>query len=270
LLLCTRKHLHSTGLITGRKEESSQIKHLVYLYMDCTSVRSLVSEKRAVIFDLFHTLTAPEVVSPNGQPTSEILGLDRRRWNAQLMEKSKDRLRGLEKDPYEIIAKLAHAIDPDLSEDIIRRATQNRIARFEDALLKIPESTQIVIKQLKQQGLKVALVSNADVIECAAWNRSPVAPFFDVALFSCEVGLVKPDVEIYELCLQKLNEKPEDCLFVGDGGSNEFVGAKLAGLTTIMTTYIAETLWPHKLDAIKEHADWVIKHLHELVDDCER
>lgn len=230
-----------------------------------SNIKSIVASKKAIIFDLFHTLTAPEIVAPYGLSTSKILGLDVIRWNEQLMEKSTERLRGLKKDPYEIMSELAHAINPEISEELIHKAVQNRLTRFRDALVKMPERTQDVIKSLKLQNLKVALVSNADVLECAAWNDSPVASYFDVVLFSCFVGLVKPEVEIYQLCLQQLHEKPEDCLFVGDGGSHEFEGAKQAGLATIMYTGIVETLWPHKLNDIMVNADYVIRDLGDLV-----
>lgn len=230
-----------------------------------SNLKSIVASKKAIIFDLFHTLTAPEIVAPHGLSTSKILGIDTLRWNEQLMEKSTERLRGLKKDPYEIMSELAHAINPDISEDLIHKAVQNRLTRFRDALVKMPERTQEVIKLLKQQNQKVALVSNADVLECAAWNDSPVAPYFDIVLFSCFVGLVKPEIEIYQLCLRKLHENPEDCLFVGDGGSHEFEGAKQAGLSTIMYTDIVKNLWPHKLNDIMVHADYVINDLGELV-----
>jgi len=84
--------------------------------------------------------------------------------------------------------------------------------RFEKALVNMPESSLITVKQLKHMGKKIALVSNADVIESAAWKQSPVSHYFDVVLFSCDVGFVKREVEIYELCLQQLQERPEDCV----------------------------------------------------------
>jgi putative hydrolase of the HAD superfamily len=41
----------------------------------------------------------------------------------------------------------------------------------------------------------------------------------------------KPDREIYSLACNRMGVQPEACIFVGDGGSNEFAGADDAGLS---------------------------------------
>jgi HAD superfamily hydrolase (TIGR01509 family) len=43
---------------------------------------------------------------------------------------------------------------------------------------------------------------------------------FDKKIFSCEVGVIKPDHEIYKTCLNALNIPAEDCLFVDDALEN--------------------------------------------------
>lgn len=221
--------------------------------------------KRAVIFDLYHTLTATEVTSPNGLSTATILGIDRKVWTEHLMEKSRDRLTGKISDAYTIIRDLALLIDPSIPEELIRQAVQHRSGRFEESLELMPATSVAAIKALKASGKKVALLSNADIMETKGWAKCPGAPFFDVVVFSCEVGYMKPDREIYQICLDKLGETPEDCVFVGDGGSNEFLGAKGLGLSTIMVTGIAKKLWPEKLPAIEKHADYIIESVSELI-----
>ncbi len=43
---------------------------------------------------------------------------------------------------------------------------------------------------------------------------------FDELVFSNEVGLVKPDREIYKLIMQRMNTCPEECIFVDDSQEN--------------------------------------------------
>jgi putative hydrolase of the HAD superfamily len=224
-----------------------------------------LKSKNAVIFDLYHTLTATEVTSPKGLSTAAVLGIDRKIWNEHLMEKSRERLTGKINDSYTIIRELAHSIDPSISDELIKQAVQHRSARFEESLELMPVDSINAIKALKESGKKVALLSNADVMETKGWTKCPGAPYFDVVVFSCEVGYMKPDREIYELCLKELGEEPENCVFVGDGGSNEFIGAKALGIQTIMVTGIARILWPEKLPQIEKYADYVVESVMDLV-----
>jgi putative hydrolase of the HAD superfamily len=160
---------------------------------------------------------------------------------------------------------MAHAIDPTIPEELIRQAVRHRTMRFEEALRLMPQTNVTTIQRLKASGKKLALLSNADKMEMAGWAKSPVVPFFDVVIFSCEAGCMKPDRQIYEICLEKLGESPDRCVFVGDGGSNEFVGAKASGLSVVMVTGIVKHLWPERLPAIQKNADYVIEDISELL-----
>ena len=88
--------------------------------------------------------------------------------------------------------------------------------------------------------------------------------YFDDAVFSCNVGLLKPDKQIYELAMKRLNVLPEQCLFVGDGGSNELCGAKSANIRTIFSEML-ETKSIEQMTTIIQYADYHIKHMNELL-----
>jgi putative hydrolase of the HAD superfamily len=231
-------------------------------------VAGLVESKRAVIFDLFHTLTAVESSWAESRPTtSELLGVSKEAWHQQLLEKSRERLVGEVKDPFEIIRGMAHAIDPEMPEDLIEKAVRNRIERFAAALTDIPEKNLSVLGQLRDMGKRIGLISNADAMEVAAWNRCPLKPLTDSAIISCEAGYAKPEREIYEICLRELEASPEDCVFVGDGGSNELEGAKRLGIACILVTGIIKEIWPERIAERRRHADFVIVSLDELLRD---
>ena len=53
-------------------------------------------------------------------------------------------------------------------------------------------------------------------------------------VFSCSVGLKKPDPRIYAAACRKLNVEPADCLYVGDGSDLELTGALKAGMTPVL------------------------------------
>lgn len=229
------------------------------------SLKNLIASKSAFLFDLFHTLTSIEQTSPDMHRAPDILGIDRKKWTEQLLNNSMERLTGKIKDPYTIIERLAHSVDPNIPDELIRKATERRIELFRKAIIDMPKSSIDTIIYLKNKNLKIALISNADALERKAWDSSPIAKYFDVVVFSCDVGYVKPERQIYEIALKGLNEVGSNCVFVGDGGSNEFYGAKNMGMTTIMVKGIVEKLWPEKLTSQMEYADYIINDVSELM-----
>ena len=109
----------------------------------------------------------------------------------------------------------------------------------------------------------MGLISNADVIDCKYWNQSPLCQYFNDAVFSCRVELLKPDRQIYELAMQRLNVAPRQCLFIGDGGSNELCGAKSAGMKTVFSEML-ETKTHEQRKNILKNADYHVSHIKEL------
>lgn len=234
--------------------------------METKAVADIVRTKKAVIFDLFHTLTSRESTWGDGRPyTHQMLGVTKEAWNDQLVKFSRDRLTGAQTDSISIIRDMARAIDPSITDDVIAAATNNRIARFADSLLHMPSETSSVLGALKSGGKRVGLISNADMMEVAAWKDCPVANMFDSTVFSCHAGCVKPEPEIYQLSLKELGVGPGDAMFVGDGGCNELAGARSLGITTVMITGVIREIWPELIPERLLHADYVIEKLTELI-----
>lgn len=63
--------------------------------------------------------------------------------------------------------------------------------------------------------------------------------FFDDLIWSCEVGVNKPDSGIYEYCLEQIDIQPEECLFVDDSTSN-VKGAKNVGMNAFLFKSFAQ------------------------------
>ena len=216
---------------------------------------------QGVIFDLFHTLTGLESEWSDLPWTSDVLGIDRGRWDELLTARSRWRLTGEEKDPYRILSALALEVDPTISEDRIREALRIRIQRFRDSLLRVPGKNVEALRRLRAAGFRLGLISNADVMEIAAWPDCPLAGLFDAEVFSCLVGSVKPEPAIYKGCLSTLGLTPEECFFVGDGGSQELLGAKEVGMPTVFVSGVIAELWPERvqqrLSLCDHHVEWM-------------
>lgn len=94
-----------------------------------------------------------------------------------------------------------------------------------------------LLQTLKKQDIKIGLISNCFSEEVKVIQESCLFPYFDAPILSYEVGYYKPDKEIFELCIQQLDVLPKECLYVGDGGSNELEGASSCGMNALQAVW---------------------------------
>jgi putative hydrolase of the HAD superfamily len=215
-----------------------------------------VQKFTTVIFDLFNTLiSVGEVPESVGRFTADIFGFDHEQWNAACFSNAHEICQPT--DHEQVLLKLATSIDPGISRDLVRQAAEHRQRRFDYALRQVGRDILEVIQQMKAGGIRLALVSNASTAEVAAWSESPLAELFDAAIFSCECGFKKPDVRIYRHALEVTGSGEKQSLFIGDGGSNEFVGAHQSGLRTVLTTHFSR---PHRVAKVRQQQADVIHH----------
>ena len=220
---------------------------------------------KGVIFDLFHTLTGPESEWSDLPWTADVLGIDRRLWNDLLTQHSRWRLAGEQTDPYLIVSTLARQADPSIAEAAIRKALEIRTQRFRDSFSRIPPENVNTLRRLRAAGFKLGLISNADVMEAAPWSSSPLAGLFDGEIFSCAVRCVKPEPEIFEACLQTLGLSGDECLYVGDGGSDELAGARTAGMSPVFMSEVMAELWPERIPERLAQCDHHIRSIPEVL-----
>jgi putative hydrolase of the HAD superfamily len=86
------------------------------------------------------------------------------------------------------------------------------------------------LERLKSQGLKLAVVSNAEGQVASDAKDFGLAPFFDTIVDSHVVGVAKPDPRIFQIALQRLGVSPQEVRFAGDIYSIDVVGARAAGI----------------------------------------
>lgn len=85
----------------------------------------------------------------------------------------------------------------------------------------------------KKADYKIAMISNVGqgFLE-SMFDKKPAKHYFDAIILSSDVGLVKPDKRIYELCAQRLEIPIEECVFTDDLEKNT-KGAVDAGMQAI-------------------------------------
>ncbi len=77
-----------------------------------------------------------------------------------------------------------------------------------------------LVAELKEAGYRLFLLSNASTAQHRYWPLFPVSRYFDGKLISCDVKVVKPMREIYQIFTDRFLLDPEECLFIDDAPAN--------------------------------------------------
>ena len=91
--------------------------------------------------------------------------------------------------------------------------------------------TEVLIQDLKAAGYNLYVLSNMASEFIEFLRRKPVYANFDGDVVSCEVGVIKPQPEIYDLLLSKFALEPEQTMFIDDRAENVIAAAK-KGIST--------------------------------------
>lgn len=102
-----------------------------------------------------------------------------------------------------------------------------------DICMKPIEGAQEFCKNVRDKGYNVYVLSNACNKFHEYFPRNYDVEFFDGIMVSSDVHMIKPDVRIYELLLDKYNLKAEECLFIDDREEN-VEGARKAGMNAVV------------------------------------
>jgi HAD superfamily hydrolase (TIGR01509 family) len=98
----------------------------------------------------------------------------------------------------------------------------------------IPSDVIPALERLKTLGLRIAVVSNSNGTLCAHFERIGLSRSVDCVVDSAEVGIEKPDPEIFERTLARLGARRETTVHVGDLYNVDVVGARAAGLRAVL------------------------------------
>lgn len=82
------------------------------------------------------------------------------------------------------------------------------------------EAVYKLVKQLKEKGYKLAVLSNTIDLHTTINRRLGIYDDFPVQILSNEVKLIKPGKEIFLLTSKKLQTKPEETIFIDDNLEN--------------------------------------------------
>lgn len=144
---------------------------------------------------------------------------------------------------YELWEAILENLGIPENSNLIKELTELR-EYFVATRWRLYDKAILVLSTLKKK-YKLALVSNCFVGLSDVLRALNLTDFFDEIILSYEVGVRKPDRRIYLETLQRLELRPEECVFVSDT-IRDLEGAREVGLKTVLirqgkcTTYEAK------------------------------
>jgi putative hydrolase of the HAD superfamily len=191
---------------------------------------------KAVIFDLFGTIidnfsraeyesVLAEMAAILDTPFSDF----QRLWLGSFAQ----RTTGVHANQYDSIKYICGELGIKATKEQIEQAFQVRLEYTKRSVKPRPEALE-VLGQLKKDGYKIGLISDCTGEIPMVWGNTPFVPFFNVTVFSCVARVKKPDPRIYHMATESLGVKAQDCLYIGDGSSQELTGARQVGMTPVL------------------------------------
>jgi putative hydrolase of the HAD superfamily len=95
------------------------------------------------------------------------------------------------------------------------------------------------LRRARAEGIRTGLISNS--MGAGRYDRSLFPELFDAVVISGEVGLHKPQPEIFMLGCERVGLAPPDCVFVDDLREN-CEGAEAVGMTAVLHRGAESTL----------------------------
>jgi len=188
---------------------------------------------QAIVFDLFGTLVHQFPLDRFQGSLAEMasaIGFDYQTFfDAWTKETSFKRQTGGFVSFREELQWICESKGIDVSAENMERAIQLRCSFTKSVLTPRSDSIQ-TINHLKKSGYLIGLISDCSCEVPELWSETPFRGHFDATVFSCLVKTKKPDANIYLIACDRLGVKPSECIYIGDGFSQELQGAALVGM----------------------------------------
>ncbi len=223
---------------------------------------------KAIIFDLYGTLVgnySRQAYDTTQEQMAEILNVPYPKFWQTMGATFKDRTlssnRSFEDNIVEVCRRLKAKVDQTQIEQTV--ALNYEFTR--NSIIPEPETLE-ALDLLKDNGFHIGLITNCNVNVLLLFPESPLAQYIDVPVFSCEEQIKKPSRRIYEIASERLNVKPQECLYVGDGSGEELTGAAAVGMRPILKRADLTDVYDPRRPEVENWQGIAIDEIAELCD----
>ncbi|MBI2217564.1 MAG: HAD family hydrolase [Candidatus Rokubacteria bacterium] len=142
------------------------------------------------------------------------------------------------------VKAILDAVEPDLDARLSASARRALVDAYARPALIVPPAVDdgalVALETLCGRGYTLAVVSNTMRTPGATLrqilDRFRLLGCFKHTTFSDEVGVRKPDPEIFHLTLRAVGAEPQEAVHVGDDGILDVQGARSAGMRVVQVT----------------------------------
>ena len=185
---------------------------------------------KVVVFDLFETLVSEfDAGHPSITEVAQTLQLPVEDFQREYVNHRPARCTG-QLDYAASLRYIVGKLGGKSPESTIKTLAERRYSAFAEHLRRVEPEILDMLNEITFSDIRLGLISNTDGSEVLDWANSPLIRFFEVTIFSHAVGMVKPDPYIYQHACKNLDVAPSDCIFIGDGNSDELRGAAQVGM----------------------------------------
>ena len=185
---------------------------------------------KVIIFDLFQTLISEfDAGHPSTPEVAQTLGVPVEDFQREYQNLRPERYTG-QLDYAVSLRYIVRKLGGKCPESTIKTLAERCHSAFTRHLRRVEPEILDLLNEIIASGITLGLISNTDGSEVLDWANSPLSGFFQVSIFSHAVGMVKPDPHIYQHGCENLGVTPSDCIFIGDGNSDELRGAAQVGM----------------------------------------
>ena len=191
---------------------------------------------RAVIFDMFETLiTHYKCPLYFGAQMAADAGISEKIFQELWRPTESDRSIG--KIRTEEVVEMILKENGCYTDALLEKIVQKRISTKEECFKHLHPEIIPMLTKLKEEGILLGLISNCFSEEAEVIRKSILFPYFDKVCLSYEEGVQKPDEEIYRRCMAGLGVASEECIYIGDGGSQELEAARDLGMNAMQAVW---------------------------------
>lgn len=189
----------------------------------------------AVVFDFYGTLTQAIRRGVAHDAIARALGCDPLALRAILDLTFRARARGELGAGVLMLRELARRLGRQPTTEQLERAEWLRQVAIRTSIRLRPDAVPTLCG-VRQRGLRTGLISDCTDDLPPIVAELPIGPRLDVTVYSCDLGVVKPDPLLFLTASRRLAVAPAECLYVGDGGGRELSAARAVGMAAVRLT----------------------------------